>query len=99
MFESCVDLEVEFSEVEKSLADPDVHADQAKARTLGRRYAQLRPIVSTYREWRQLDDDIAAATIATIKKSAAQKGKTAGSLTRVGTIKSVSLTSVRMRCA
>ena len=34
----------------------------SKARTLGRRYAQLRPIVSTYREWRQLDDDIAAAT-------------------------------------
>lgn len=62
MFESCVDLEVEFSEVEKSLADPDVHADQTKARTLGRRYAQLRPIVTTYREWRQLDDDIAAAT-------------------------------------
>lgn len=62
MFENCVELDAEFATVEAGLADPSVHADQAKARTLGRRYAQLRPIVNAYREWRALTDDIAAAT-------------------------------------
>jgi len=62
MFENCVEFDEEFTRVEAGLSDPSVHADQARARTLGRRYAQLRPIVNTYREWRSLGDDIAAAT-------------------------------------
>jgi len=61
MFESCEELAREFSEVEVGLADPAVHADQSKARTLGRRYAQLRPVVAAYREWSSLHEDYLAA--------------------------------------
>jgi peptide chain release factor 1 len=34
-----------------------VHSDQEKARTLGRRYAELTPIVHAYREWQQTSAD------------------------------------------
>jgi peptide chain release factor 1 len=51
----------EYSELELQLADPTVHADQNKARTLGKRYAQLTPIVSTYRELDSARDDLSAA--------------------------------------
>nr|WP_221475286.1 peptide chain release factor 1 [Sphaerisporangium rubeum] len=51
----------EYSELERSLADPAVHADQNRARTLGRRYAQLTPIVTTYRELEGVRADLEAA--------------------------------------
>ncbi|HEX2903710.1 MAG TPA: peptide chain release factor 1 [Jatrophihabitans sp.] len=43
-------LLAEHAEVEAALADPAVHADQAAARRLGRRYAQLAPVAATARE-------------------------------------------------
>jgi peptide chain release factor 1 len=43
------------------MADPSVHADAARARQLGRRNAELRPIVATYREWTTAGEDLAAA--------------------------------------
>ncbi|HEX6472608.1 MAG TPA: peptide chain release factor 1 [Streptosporangiaceae bacterium] len=55
------DLISEYNEIEQRLGDPAVHADQQRARTLGRRYAELRPIVETYRELRQTDDDLVTA--------------------------------------
>lgn len=61
MFDNCVELESEYTELERALADPSVHADQGRARSLGRRYAQLRPIIETYRQWRTLTDDQSAA--------------------------------------
>ena len=61
MFEACVALEAEYAEAEVALADPAIHADQNAARKLGKRHAQLRPIVETYRKWRGLGDDIEAA--------------------------------------
>ncbi len=61
MFDTCVELEEEFSELERALADPGVHADQSRARALGRRYAQLRPVIAAYREWRSLTNDEVAA--------------------------------------
>ncbi|MEV4011742.1 peptide chain release factor 1 [Nonomuraea angiospora] len=51
----------EYSELELQLADPAVHADQNKARTLGRRYSQLTPIITTYRELDSTRDDLTAA--------------------------------------
>ncbi|MDA0635548.1 peptide chain release factor 1 [Nonomuraea sp. MCN248] len=51
----------EYSELELQLADPAVHADQSRARTLGKRYAQLTPIVATYRELESARDDLVAA--------------------------------------
>jgi peptide chain release factor 1 len=61
MFETCVETEQEFTELEIALADPAIHADQNKARSLGRRYAQLRPVVFAYRTWRELTADLHAA--------------------------------------
>jgi len=61
VFEAIDDLLAEHADLEKRLADPSVHADQGLARKLGRRYAELTPIVETYRSWRQADDDAATA--------------------------------------
>lgn len=61
MFEACADLLTEYTEVEQQLAEPEVHADQALARKLGRRYAELRPVIAAYREWLSSSDDLAAA--------------------------------------
>jgi peptide chain release factor 1 len=61
MFESVVELVSEYDDVERQLADPAIHADQSVARRLGRRYAELGPIVAAYREWRAASDDLAAA--------------------------------------
>ncbi|WP_214413553.1 peptide chain release factor 1 [Sphaerisporangium fuscum] len=51
----------EYAELELKLADPAVHADQDQARMLGKRYAQLTPIVSVYRELEGVRDDLEAA--------------------------------------
>ncbi len=61
MFEAVEELIGEHADLEKRLADPAVHADQAEARRLNKRYAELTPIVSTYREWKQTGDDIETA--------------------------------------
>jgi peptide chain release factor 1 len=54
-------LLAEHSELEQQLADPAVHADQAGARRLGRRYAELTGVVEAYRAWRAAADDVNAA--------------------------------------
>ena len=61
MFEACEPLEAEMADVEQQLSQPNVHADAPRARRLGRRYAELRPIVETYRAWQAADQDAAAA--------------------------------------
>ncbi|WP_285732117.1 peptide chain release factor 1 [Nocardiopsis sp. ATB16-24] len=55
------DLLGEYYELEQQLADPEVHADQGRARALGRRYAELTPIIETYRELKEVENDIGAA--------------------------------------
>jgi peptide chain release factor 1 len=54
-------LIVEHADLEKRLADPAVHANAGTARNLGRRYAQLTPIIEAYRRWRSIGDDLEAA--------------------------------------
>ncbi|GAB2600835.1 peptide chain release factor 1 [Streptomyces capparidis] len=61
MFEAVQDLIGEHADLEKRLADPSVHADQAEARRLHKRYAELTPIVEAYREWLRTGDDITTA--------------------------------------
>ncbi len=73
MFDSCEDLARELDEVETELADPSIHADQAAARKLGRRYAQLRPVVAAYREWRALHEDHLAAVELEREERAAER--------------------------
>ena len=47
----------EYAELEAAMADPDIHNDQGKARQLGRRYAQLGPVVAGFRQWKSAEDD------------------------------------------
>jgi len=61
MFETVEDLLAEHAGLERELVDPGVHADQARARTLSRRYAELTPIVDTYHDWQRTGGDLAAA--------------------------------------
>jgi peptide chain release factor 1 len=51
----------EYAETELALSDPAVHADQAAARRLGRRFAQLAPIVSASHELDTVRADAEAA--------------------------------------
>jgi peptide chain release factor 1 len=43
------------------MADPTIHDDQGKARLLGRRYAQLGPVVAGFHAWKSAEDDLVAA--------------------------------------
>ena len=61
MFETVKALEDEYLHTETQLADPSIHADQAAARKLGKRHAELRPIIETYRKWLAVVADIEAA--------------------------------------
>lgn len=53
-------LLTEYAQLEKELADPSIHADQGKARQLGKRYAALGPIVGGYRAFKAAEDDLSA---------------------------------------
>ena len=61
MFEAVDTLLAEHAELETKLADPGIHADQAVARRLNQRYAELSAIARTYAEWNQLGEDAEAA--------------------------------------
>ncbi|HEY2505173.1 MAG TPA: peptide chain release factor 1 [Streptosporangiaceae bacterium] len=61
MFERLADLAAEHAQLEKDLADPTIHTDQDRARTLSRRYGQLTPIVAAYDQWQQIRADEATA--------------------------------------
>jgi peptide chain release factor 1 len=60
-FASAHEMVREYAELEAAMADPSIHEDQGKARQLGRRYAQLGPVVAGFKEWKSADDDLAAA--------------------------------------
>lgn len=60
-FAKADELVREYAELEKQMADPSIHSDQGKARQLGKRYAQLGPVIAGYRAWKSASDDLAAA--------------------------------------
>ncbi|MCD1145683.1 peptide chain release factor 1 [Kocuria sp. LUK] len=51
----------EHAELQQQLADPAVHADQGRARRLGRRYAELNGVVEAHRRVGRLEEDLGAA--------------------------------------
>ncbi len=61
MFEAAEPLLAEFAELERQLADPATHSDLGKARRIGRRYAELTPIVKAMDAYRRLSGDLEAA--------------------------------------
>ena len=62
MFEAADGLRQELADLEAQMASPDLHADAARSRRVGRRYAQLAPIVAALDEQQRLSGDLAAAT-------------------------------------
>ncbi len=50
----------EHADLERQLADPEVHGDARRARALGRRYAELSRVASAHGAWRDAVDDLAA---------------------------------------
>lgn len=60
-FASAHEMVREYAELEAAMADPSIHEDQGKARQLGRRYAQLGPVVAGFKEWKSADDDLSVA--------------------------------------
>ena len=60
-FAKALELLNEYADLEKQMADPNIHADAGKARQLGRRHAQLGPVVAGYRAWKKSEDDLTAA--------------------------------------
>ncbi len=61
MAEPLDDLLAEHADLEAKLADPAVHADQGLARELGRRYAEIGPVVAAAQRRDTLRDDLQAA--------------------------------------
>lgn len=60
-FASMPEILKEYESLEAQMADPAIHSDQGKARQLGKRYAQLGPIIAGYRHYLKCDDDLKAA--------------------------------------
>jgi peptide chain release factor 1 len=54
-------LLAEHADLERQLSDPALHADAGAARKVGRRFAQLSPIVSTHRKLETARGDLEAA--------------------------------------
>ena len=61
MIEASAELLAEHARLERELADPAMHADQNRARIVGKRYAELTPVVETQRELAELDGDLRTA--------------------------------------
>jgi peptide chain release factor 1 len=61
MSETVDELVAEHAELERRLADPSVHGDAGQARKLGRRYAELGPVVAAARELAAARADLDAA--------------------------------------
>ncbi|WP_018156605.1 peptide chain release factor 1 [Demetria terragena] len=61
MLESAASVVAEYAELERQLADPEVHSDPAVFRKLNKRYAALGPTVSAYHAWTAANDDLDAA--------------------------------------
>jgi peptide chain release factor 1 len=62
MFESVKTLLAEHEDLQGQLSDPALHSDPVRSKRVNRRYAELSRIVAAYHEWRELTDDLAAAT-------------------------------------
>lgn len=60
-FASAHEMVREYAQLETQMADPSIHEDQNKARQLGRRYAQLGPVVAGFKAWQSAEDDLLAA--------------------------------------
>ena len=61
MFEAASGVREEYAALEQEMADPSIHGDMARSRRVGRRYAELTPLVAALDEHERLTDDLEAA--------------------------------------
>jgi peptide chain release factor 1 len=61
LLDAVTPLLAEHAELERALADPDLHSDPVRARVMGRRYAELGQIVEAHRQLRAAAGDEATA--------------------------------------
>ena len=61
MFEAAESLRAELVGLEREMSDPAINSDASRSRRVGRRYAELKPIVSALDEYERLREDLAAA--------------------------------------
>jgi peptide chain release factor 1 len=61
VFDKLDEIVDEQATLEVQLSDPAVHSDQARARDLGKRYAEVTPIVEAYRAFKETEGDLEAA--------------------------------------
>jgi peptide chain release factor 1 len=61
VFDTLDGLLAEHADLEQQLSDPGLHADQARARDVNKRYSELSPIVAAYRAYRATEADLATA--------------------------------------
>ena len=61
MFDNAQPLVDEFRDLERQLAEPELHSDLARSRKVGRRYSALRPVVEGIEAFRRLSEDREAA--------------------------------------
>jgi peptide chain release factor 1 len=61
MFDKLDDILAEHATLETQLGDPGIHSDQNRARDLGKRYAELTPVVEAYTAFKAVEDDLATA--------------------------------------
>jgi peptide chain release factor 1 len=54
------ELLAEYESLEMQMADPAIHTDQNKTRALGKRYAQLGPVIAGYRAYKSAEEDLSA---------------------------------------
>lgn len=59
-FATMPDILKEYESLEAQMADPSIHSDQGRARQLGKRYAQLGPVIAGFRNYRKCEDDLKA---------------------------------------
>ncbi len=59
--EAVAPLLEEYEDLERQLADPALHADQNRARRVGRRYAELGRVVKLVNQLETVEDDLTAA--------------------------------------
>ncbi|MCX5043556.1 peptide chain release factor 1 [Aldersonia sp. NBC_00410] len=55
------DILAEHAGLEQQMSDPALHSDPANARRVGKRFAELAPIMATYNKLKTARDDLAAA--------------------------------------
>ena len=61
LYEKLDQIENRYMEMTTELSSPEVHADSANFQKLARRHAELSEMVEKYREWKQIDKDLAGA--------------------------------------